>query len=127
MTTPQEVLRRRHAQRERLIQRARAFTDALPAGLGVRAVAVFGSVARGDFDDDSDVDVLVVAEGLPDDFRQRLRSLGPPQAHLDAVAWTPDEWRTQHAKGNPIAAEAVACGVWLRGAPEGLEHPAPAS
>jgi len=36
---------------------------------GVRLVVLFGSVARGDYTEESDVDVLVVADRLPSDPR----------------------------------------------------------
>ncbi|MGH8908620.1 MAG: nucleotidyltransferase family protein [Egibacteraceae bacterium] len=41
-----------------------------------RAVVIFGSVARGDFNDTSDIDVLVVAERLPARATDRLAALG---------------------------------------------------
>jgi len=37
---------------------------------GVRLIVLFGSRARGDYTEDSDVDVLVVADGLPKDPRE---------------------------------------------------------
>ena len=39
-------------------------------GYGVRLVVLFGSAARGDYTDESDVDVLVVADHLPSDPRE---------------------------------------------------------
>jgi len=46
---------------------ARAYAEALWQSLGERlvAVALFGSVARGEAGPSSDVDLLVIAEGLP--------------------------------------------------------------
>lgn len=79
------------------------------------AAAVFGSVARGDFNASSDVDLLVVAEGLPCDYWERLNALGVPPARVESVVWTPQEWRHQHQRGNPIALEAVRDGLWLVG------------
>ncbi len=54
-----------------------AATDAWIAGLGPRLVSIvlFGSVARGDANDRSDVDVLVVAEGFPWSLRARREEL----------------------------------------------------
>jgi predicted nucleotidyltransferase len=120
MTTPAQVVRRRRAQRRELITMARAYADALPAAAGVRAVVVFGAVARGDFNDRSDVDVLVVADRLPARAPDRLAALGPTPPRVEVVAWTPAEWRSERARGNPITAEAAAAGVWLRGDPDDL-------
>jgi predicted nucleotidyltransferase len=43
------VIERRRGQRRELLARAERFGAGLDSGLGVRAVVVFGSVARGDF------------------------------------------------------------------------------
>lgn len=111
--TAAEVVARRRDARRRLLQRAEAFARALDPDLGVRAVVVFGSVARGDFTTRSDVDVLVVAaDHLPGDYRRRLDALGwPPPVPVEPVAWTPDEYRRQFERRNPIATEAEEAGV----------------
>lgn len=62
---------------------ARDAVNALRAALGERLVAVvlFGSRARGDAHDDSDWDMLVIAEGLPERIFERhlyLKRLLPP-------------------------------------------------
>lgn len=121
--TPQEVIARRRAERSALIARAERFAQALDPRVGARAVVVFGSVARGDFNVWSDVDVLVVAERLPERALERLDALGRPPAAVQPVAWTPAEWRRQRRRANPIAVEAVHDGVWLVGSPEVLDDP----
>lgn len=108
--------KRRGDEQQALLQRARAFADGLPGSIGVRTCIVFGSVARGDFNVWSDVDVLVVADGLPDRPHERIGLLleGAP-AGVQPVAWTPDEFARESARGNPIAREAVERGVVLVG------------
>lgn len=124
-----EVVARRREARRRLLQRAEAFAHALDPELGVRAVVVFGSVARGDFTTHSDVDVLVVADRLPEDYRSRLDVLGwPPPVPVEPVAWTPTEYRRQRERRNPIAVEAENVGVWLVGGARALHaDPSPVS
>lgn len=79
---------------------------------------MFGSVARGDFHDESDIDVLVIAEHLPPDPVARQLVIGSPApGGIEAVAWTPDEWRVREDR-DPIGIEAVEVGVWLVGAPQ---------
>lgn len=53
-------------------------------GEDLRAVAPFGSVARGSARADSDVDLLVVVRGLPDGRRRRLATLEPAERRLSA-------------------------------------------
>lgn len=119
MTHP--IIERRRAEQRELVARARQFADALDPALGVRAVVVFGSVARGDFNKWSDIDVLVVAEALPDRVLERCDALGSLPPGVQPVAWTPAEWTLQCSRRNPITAEAVDGGVWLVGSPERLD------
>lgn len=112
---PRAVLARRRSQRAAMLARAASFAHALDPQLGVRAVVVFGSVARGDFNLWSDIDVLVVAEHLPPGQTQRWEALGAAPAGVQPVAWSTGEWRAQLARRNPIAVEAVHQGVWLVG------------
>ena len=115
-STARQVLERRSAERAALVARAEQFARALDPALGVRAVVVFGSVARGDFHDGSDVDVLIVAQGLPERARERNAAVGLPPPRVEFIAWTPQEWRRERDRGNPIAIEASARGLVLRGA-----------
>lgn len=119
MTAPTaaEVVARRRQERAALLDVAGRFADDLDQALAVCAVVVFGSVARGDHHRESDVDVLVVADRLPEDPLERLRAAGWPAPYpVELVVWTPDEWRDRLAKSDLIATEAVEVGVWLRGA-----------
>jgi predicted nucleotidyltransferase len=109
------VIARRRAERDALLDRARAFAGHLPDELGVVAVAVFGSVARGDFNTWSDIDVLVIAERLPGRPLDRLAALGDCPGLVAPVAWTPAEWQHQRTRRNPIAVEVVSVGVVVRG------------
>lgn len=113
------ALRRRHEQRDRLLDRAREFLDRVPGSVDVTAAVVFGSVARGDFNRWSDVDLLVIAEPLPDRLLDRLSLVVDRPARVQPVWWTRREWRSRRDREDPIAVEAVARGVWLRGSPPG--------
>ncbi|HWC12690.1 MAG TPA: nucleotidyltransferase domain-containing protein [Acidimicrobiales bacterium] len=109
------IIERRKREQRDLLGRAERFAAQLAPALGVRAVIVFGSVARGDFNVWSDIDVLVVAEHLPDRLSDRLDALGDLPSLVQPVAWTPEELRRQLARANPIAREALDRGVWLVG------------
>ncbi|MGH9105495.1 MAG: nucleotidyltransferase domain-containing protein [Acidimicrobiales bacterium] len=118
------VIARRRRERASLVEVARGFAGALDAALGARAVVVFGSVARGDFHPGSDVDVLVVADGLPEHPLDRVQALGAVPPPVEVVSWTCQDWTRAEKTGNPIWAEALARGIWLVGSPGILDAPA---
>lgn len=111
------VIARRRAEQRALIQRASDFVEAIPAEAGLIAAAVFGSVARGDFNLWSDIDLLVIVAGATERSLDRPLVLGPPAPRVQAIVWTPEEFERAFAAGNPIALEAVTAGVWLAGEP----------
>lgn len=120
MTTPREVVARRRAERDTLLGVARAYVDELPDDIELRAAVVVGSVARGDFHDASDVDVVVVGDRLPADAAQRWLRVAPGRGGVQPVAWTPREWREARRRNNPLVVDALDHGVWLAGSPEAL-------
>jgi predicted nucleotidyltransferase len=84
------------------------------------SLVLFGSVARGDARPDSDIDVIVVAEGLPRSLADRRRPLlaewerARTQAGLPPVEWnlvtkTPDEARYH----SPLYLDIVEDGILL--------------
>ncbi|MGH7719740.1 MAG: nucleotidyltransferase domain-containing protein [Gemmatimonadaceae bacterium] len=107
----QRVLERRHAERNALIARAEVFVQQLDPALGLRAAVVFGSVARGDFNRWSDVDLLLIADGFKGSALQRAGQLGdrPPLVQPGRVdagrvagaarACQPDRFRSGGARG----------------------------
>lgn len=61
-----KVLEKRKFEQEEHLARAKRFAEEAAKMLGPITVWVYGSVARGDFNIWSDVDVLLVAENLPE-------------------------------------------------------------
>ena len=118
------VLERRRSEQTALIRAAREWAERLAQRLDVVAAVVFGSVARGDFNKWSDIDVLVVARGLPEGARERLDLLmedAPPG--LQPVGWTPDELSARRRRGDPIARECDGAGVVVFGGLHGAGEP----
>lgn len=107
------VLARRREERQERIDRARRFADALP--VRPHAVIVFGSVARGDFNRWSDVDVLVIVDAAAGPSHRRADALGPAPGGVQVVVWTPREFAAQRDRGNPIVRESLDRGIWLVG------------
>ncbi len=60
-------------------------------GLDVRGILLFGSVARNDAKEQSDVDILVVASGLPD-IKERYGFITVKKpSRIEDIWMTPDE------------------------------------
>jgi uncharacterized protein len=111
-----DVLAERARERDELIALARTYVERLSSDLTVLAAAVVGSVARGDFNVWSDVDVVVVAESLPTRAPERAQALGrvaPPR--VQPIGFTPAEVRAADTKGNPLVREAQTVGILLVG------------
>lgn len=107
----------RREERDRLIALARCYVERLGARVPVIGAAVVGSVARGDFNVWSDVDVVVLAESLPERLVDRLDLLtrdAPPR--VQPAGFTPSELRAAVSRGNPLVTELRARGVALVGA-----------
>lgn len=68
----QRVLERRQAERGALLARAAGCLPALRRATGPVTAVVYGSVARGDFNRWSDIDLLIVAADLPAQPLERL-------------------------------------------------------
>lgn len=106
----------------RLRERLSAWTD-------LRGAWLFGSVARGDADNDSDVDVVIVADDLQSpDLHERLAQL-----HADVRTWTGNDlqlvehsatsWRKLVRAKNPLVEQIRLDGIALTGdAPSLLER-----
>lgn len=112
-----DALAERARERERLIELARSYVDRLARRRPLVASAVVGSVARGDFNVWSDIDVVVVADGLPERAPDRgaLLSENAPGG-VQPVGFTPEEFEKALRRRNPLAREAVTTGIVLLGA-----------
>ena len=72
-------------------------------------IILFGSVARGEADADSDLDVLVIKD-TADPFVRRLEAMAelcPFDVHADILVYTPDELRRMVEEGNPFILQAL--------------------
>ncbi|MBS7610491.1 nucleotidyltransferase domain-containing protein [Candidatus Bathyarchaeota archaeon] len=105
-----EILERRKRLREEVLKRASAWAEALP----FKASAfLIGSYARGDFNLWSDVDLLLILEGLRGSPLERLKALDIPPG-FQVIPITKEEFRRLLAKGSPLSKEALETGIVLR-------------
>jgi hypothetical protein len=111
-----DVVRAREQERERLINIARGCVEVLSKRVPVLAAAVAGSVARGDFNVWSDIDLIVVVKNLPARLPERsalFAAVAPPG--VQTIGFTSEEFESAVSKKNPIALEVLSEGVILKG------------
>jgi len=110
------ALARRRTEREHAIDMASAYLSRLAGLLDDELVAgvLHGSYARGDFHWGSDIDVLVIAEGLPAHPLRRLDLLyACVEGRIEPKGYSKEEFiGLMHAR-NPIAIDALKNGVVL--------------
>ncbi|MFQ5814818.1 MAG: nucleotidyltransferase domain-containing protein [Anaerolineae bacterium] len=107
-----KALEERRRQREEFVDMARTYAEVLRGRLGKLTAIVYGSVSRGDFNLGSDVDVLIISEGLPRHPLERMEVLyschEPP---LEPKGYTLAEFRALLAKRNSAIAEILKDGI----------------
>jgi len=88
---------------------------------GARRAIVFGSVARGEADDASDLDLVIVAD-TQRPFLERHRDfagLWDVWPRLDLLVYTPAELEQMQSEGNPFIEQVFAEGRVVYEAAEG--------
>lgn len=108
------ALAQRHAERDRLVALAHEHARTLARRLSLRRAAIVGSVARGDFNVWSDVDLVVVADALPERLPDRLAVLmdgRPPR--VEVAGFTPAELEDARRRRNRMVQELDAIGIEL--------------
>lgn len=111
-----EIIQQRRRDREAFLALAERYVGALADRVPVVAAVVAGSVARGDFNVWSDVDVVVVARGLPERLPDRSAVLvTDAPSGVQPVGFLPEEFESAWRKGNALVREAVERGVVLMG------------
>jgi hypothetical protein len=121
-----DPLERRRAERDRLVATARRHVERIARRIPVVAAGVAGSVARGDFNVWSDVDVVIVSDALPEPGPARAEVLGEgAPAGIEPHGYTTSEFALALDRGDRLACEAVQHGVLLRGRlpPDGPSPP----
>lgn len=99
--------------REELLARLTAFVAELKAKHRVQAVYLFGSFARGEVHEGSDIDLVIVG-----DFSERLferigRILALTDLPIEPLVYTREEFEAMKREGNPFIGEVLATGKVL--------------
>ena len=102
--------------REELIAALRAALDTNPPAEGTERVILFGSVARGDFEGTSDVDLMVVGGDGAIEGSALWQAVG--HRDVDVIHWRREAWARALAQGHPFARDIAREGVELWRAPD---------
>lgn len=106
------ALQRRLQEQAQLLEIARRYARKLSERLPVRWAIVAGSVARGDFNAGSDIDVLVLSDALPSHPLRRAELLyDAAVGGVEPKGLTVAEFARELRRRNPLALEAVELGV----------------
>lgn len=103
---------------EEIFEKITKYTQRIVEKLNPQAVILFGSFARGDINEGSDVDILVVAD-FKEPFLDRVRILldlndgmGLP---VEPIGYTPEEFQRMNMEGNCFIQEVLRTGKVLYG------------
>jgi len=81
----EKIISERLRERERALSEAMEFAKCVKGKLGRVTVILYGSYARGDFNEWSDIDVLIIAEQLPENPVERLSLIEDCMARVAGV------------------------------------------
>jgi uncharacterized protein len=113
------AVERRRAERNEMILAARTYIRTKVGVIPIRAAYVVGSVARGDFNQWSDIDVVIVADGLSPRALDRIELFSDRPPGIEVFAYTPRELEQERERKNPLVLEAGEIGIDLLAGPEG--------
>lgn len=96
---------------EGLRARVRALADELRSRFGATLVLLFGSLARGDVHEGSDIDLIVVGD-FSGRFHERPGAvLELTDLPVEPLCYTPDEFATMLSDENPFILAALEEGI----------------
>jgi predicted nucleotidyltransferase len=115
----ERVIEKRRELRERVIEAAKKFAHCVSVELGDIVAILYGSYARGDFNERSDIDVLIVTRRtLPQNPLKRLDLIEECLAKtpsIEPVVLTLDEFKVLLRRNSPLILGAIREGVLLIG------------
>lgn len=96
---------------ELLMAEISAFAEILRSRMDVERIILFGSVARGDYNEGSDVDLLIVG-----DFKERFHKrpvdiIGITELPVEPICYTREEFAEMLRKKNPFVLSASEEGI----------------
>ena len=103
---------------EEVFERIARYKDLVVKEIRPEAVVLFGSFAKGDINEGSDVDIVVIAD-FKERFLDRINLLmglnDEIKLPLEPVGYTTEEFQRMRDKGNPFIREVLERGKVLYG------------
>jgi hypothetical protein len=103
---------------QKIFEKIERYRDRVVRKLNPQAIILFGSFARGDINEGSDVDIVVIAN-FKEPFLDRIKTLldlndriGLP---LEPVGYSPDEFRKMRLENNRFIEEVITRGKLIYG------------
>jgi len=92
---------------EKLFNRINRFVDKLTSRINIKKVYLFGSVARNDYNEGSDIDLAIIG-----DFKERFldrsdKILEMTELPIEALCYTEQEFEEMIRRGNPFVQEIL--------------------
>ena len=92
----------------------RSLVESYRERFSLRLVVLFGSRARGDYTDESDVDILVVADNLPKDPREAFSTLRDARyPSINPIGFNTEVFLKKLAAGSTFLLEILDEGIVL--------------
>jgi len=95
-----------------------SITRQLVENYGAKKVILFGSAARGEFSEDSDLDFLILKDNIPHYGKDRLLELDrliKYRLPTDMFVFSPDEFKALQQMGDPFIQQILQEGKVLHG------------
>ena len=97
----------------------KSFIDRIAGACNLKAIIIFGSVAKGTSDENSDLDIMVILETDMTYYERMLavrKAIGVTSIPIDILAFTPEEVNATKGKRGSIISEALNTGKVVYGA-----------
>jgi len=104
-------LQRREASALFVIEQIRDLAREIRACRRISAVILYGSFARGDFHEGSDIDLIIVGDFRERPHRRAAAILGLTGLPIEPICYTEEEFAELVRSGNPFILQALAEGV----------------
>ncbi|MGQ4891574.1 MAG: nucleotidyltransferase domain-containing protein [Candidatus Njordarchaeia archaeon] len=110
----ESIIRKREGERLRAIELAKKFLECAKKHFNIKEAYVVGSYARGDFNEWSDIDLVLVAENVPKSPIERLSKIKEclkAFSKIEPIIISPEVLTELRSKRNPIAVEIEKHGI----------------
>lgn len=109
-----KALREREKKRNKALKKAKIYVSKLRTQIDVNAAILYGSMARGDFNLGSDIDILIISDALPAHPLKRMELLySIINGGIEPKGYTISEIQNMLNKNNAMLVDALAHGVVL--------------